>query len=84
MAVTQVMGIGYDENRLSVEEQEELEEFAFHLLDLFNEKIRQMGLHIVEGFYNDYVSKFTEEELERMKIQYEKDLKTHSKAISGL
>lgn len=83
MAITQVMGIQYDEDRLSIEEQEELEEFAFYLLNLFEEKIQQMGLHVVQGLYNDYITKFTEEELERMKIQYEKDLETHKKAINS-
>lgn len=84
MAVTQVMMIPYDEDRLSIEEQNELEEFCFYLFNLLDEKRQKMGLHIVDGLYGAYLTKFTEEELERMKTQYEKDLETHRKAISGL
>lgn len=64
MAVTQVMGVAYDEDALSIEEQDELEEFCFHLASLLTEKVNQMGLHIVEGGYGNYITKFTKEELE--------------------
>lgn len=65
MLITEVMGVVYDEDRLSIEEQDELEKFCSYLADLFDEKIKEMGLHIVEGCYMDYVTKFNEEELKR-------------------
>lgn len=67
MVVTQVMGVQYNEDRLSLEEQKELEDFCWHLSNLFNEKIDKMGLHIVQGAYVDYITKFTEEELKNIK-----------------
>ena len=67
MAVTQVMGLQYNEDRLSPEEQEELEDFCWYLSTLLNEKIDKMGLHVVQGAYVDYITKFTEEELKNIK-----------------
>lgn len=67
MAVTQAMGIVYNEERLSIEDAEELEEFCFYLSTLLNEKIDQMGLHIVSGAYGEYLTKFTKEEIESMR-----------------
>ena len=67
MAVTQVMGIAYNEERLTADEIEELEDFCCHLSYLFEEKINQMGLHIVLGGYGEYITKFTQEELDNMK-----------------
>lgn len=64
MAITQAMKVEYDEDRLSIEEQNELEEFCVFLLNLFDEKIQRMGLHIIEGGYSDYVTRLTKEELE--------------------
>ena len=66
MEITQVMGIVYDENELSIEEQNELEEFCFYLSNLLTEKVNQMGLHIVVGGYGNYITKFTKEELENI------------------
>lgn len=66
MEVTQVMGIVYDENKLSIKEQNELEEFCFYLSSLLTEKVNQMGLHIVEGGYGNYITKFTKEEFENI------------------
>lgn len=67
MAVTRVMGIQYNEDRLSPEEQEELEDFCWYLFTLLNEKIDKMVLHVVQGAYADYITKFTEEELKNIK-----------------
>ena len=66
MAITQVMGIRYNEDRLSIEEINELEDFCSYLSDLLNEKIDQMGLHVVLGGYGEYITKFTREELDNM------------------
>lgn len=67
MAITQAMGVAYNEERLTAAEAEELEDFCYHLSDLFREKIGQMGLHIVIGGYGEYITKFTQDELNNMR-----------------
>lgn len=74
MAVTFSMNIPYDEYSLSVDEINELEDFAIELENQLLKKIHDMGLHIVEGI-GWCITKFTEEELDYMKEQYQKNKK---------
>lgn len=76
---TQAFGVPYNENRLSDEEIWELEIFLIELEQMLNKKVKDMGLHIVEGC----ITKFTEEQLEFMKNKFEEAKQLLEEEIKG-
>ena len=66
METTEYFCIPYDTEKLSVEQQQELEECCQELFCMLENKIKSMGLTIVEGGFGNYITKFTEEELKQM------------------
>lgn len=64
---TEYMSVPYDEDRLTIEEQNNLEDFCHELYLQLENKLSDMGLVIVDGF-GSYVTKFTQEELDEMEI----------------
>lgn len=82
MAVTQCLNIPYNEEKLSIEEQIELEDYCCELQLMLENKIHDMGLSIVSGL-GWCVTKFTQEQLEKMERDYENAKKLHAKLVEG-
>lgn len=71
---TQAFGIPYNDEKLSAEEIQELENYCMELKDMLFKKIENMGLHVTFGL-GMCITKFTKEELEFMDREYEKAIK---------
>lgn len=65
MAQTYYFNIAYDEERLSIEEQKELEDYCAELAGMLAQKVEGMGLHFLIGI-GECITKFTKEELDKM------------------
>ena len=70
---TEYMGIAYDEETLSIEEQDELEKLGYEMYCQLENKVKELGLTFVEGF-GVVITKFSNEELDAMpKARRKKD-----------
>ena len=65
MKTTECFCIPYDTEKLSAEQQQELEEYCQELFYMLENKIKSMGLIIVKGVFGNYITKLTEEELKQ-------------------
>lgn len=63
--ITEFLNIPYDEESLSIEEQQALEDYCAELHYMLMQKIKDMGLCIISGC-GDCITKFTQEELNKM------------------
>lgn len=84
MAVTECFGIPYNEDKLSIEEQMELENYCCELDMMLQKKIYDMGLTTDNVFGTLIVTKHSQEELDRMQKKYEEDKKLHASMIEGM
>ena len=63
---TEYLNMCYDINRLSEEEVSDLEFFCKRLYIRLINQIEKMGLTLVDGGSGQYITKFTQEELNEM------------------
>lgn len=83
MAVTECFGVVYNENKLSIEEQIELENYCCELDMMLQKKIYDMGLTTDNVFGTLIVTKHSQEELDIMQKNYEDAKKLHESIIKG-
>lgn len=83
MAVTQCFGVAYNENKLSIEEQIELENYCCELDMMLQKKIFDMGLTTDNVFGELIITKYSQEELDKMQKDFEEAKKLHAELVEG-